>query len=74
MNLIRGYNYEILTLNKAVIATFKHVNINFIGAISLVFQCEGKELQIDVKCKQVSTTHYEPCLPYEIKEIQNASK
>ncbi|PHJ69199.1 hypothetical protein VF14_03440 [Nostoc linckia z18] len=74
MNLIRGYDYEISFPQKVVVATFKHVTINFLGQISLVFQYEGRELEVVMKCKQISTTCYEPCLPYEIKELSSASK
>lgn len=70
MNLIRGYDYEILTPTSVVVATFKHVHIDiFTGEISLVFQREGKEWNIEVKCFSVSSTDYSPRPVYEIKEL-----
>ncbi|MHC5755445.1 MAG: hypothetical protein ACYTXF_33350 [Nostoc sp.] len=74
MNLIRGYDYKISTPAKAVVATFKHVCIDvFTQEISLVFQCEGKELNVEVKSFAISSTHYSPRPIYEIKELPNAS-
>jgi hypothetical protein len=69
MNLIRGYDYEILTPSRIVVGTFKHVHIDAAGKISLVFQHEGKEWELEVKCQQISSSDYSPRPVYGIKEL-----